>query len=82
MRLVALFAADFAAWASLAAADDSMLDSNAIIGTDRLASCLRRPHDDPHHCIGLAAKACFDNPSDAPNAIRAAERCDLAEANF
>ena len=57
-------------------------DTDAIIDTGRLATCLRRPHDDPHHCIGIAAKACYDQPSSAPNAIRAAERCDLAELNF
>lgn len=57
-------------------------DTDASIDTGRLASCLRRQHDDPQHCIGLAAKACYDRPSSAPNAIRATQRCDLAELDY
>ena len=83
MRLVAIIAAPIAACATTTSADGpELFDTDATIDAGRINTCLRRPHDDPHHCIGIEAATCYERPSSAPNASVAALRCDYAEMNL
>ncbi len=83
MRLTALVALVLGSWAALVQAEQILVfDTDATIDAGHISTCLRRPHDDPRHCIGLEATACSDRPSDAPNASVAATRCAYAEMNF